>query len=102
LDASVDERGGVEPIATVHHAVARGVDALESADERGDVGVAGVAVPALDVAVGQDGVVRAEQAQLEAARTGVDDEDAHVPALPRPRPVADVREAPAVLTPPRP
>ena len=50
-----------------------GIDTRKGANEVCDLRVLGVAVPPLDVAVGNHLVVGSQEAQLEAGRPGVDD-----------------------------
>ncbi len=72
----IDDRGADEPAAPMHHPVAGRVKAGLGTQELAEVGVVGAAVPGVDVQR-RDGLVRrAEHAELEAARPGVDDEDA--------------------------
>jgi hypothetical protein len=59
----------------VHHPVTDGID-RKAAQELAELGVLGPAVPLIEIKGRGDLVGRAEHAELEAARPGVDDKDA--------------------------
>jgi hypothetical protein len=74
-DRRVDEDGIGERRPPVDDTVADRVDPAERADRGGDVGGIDRAARRRYVGRGADRVVRLEEAQLEAARPRVDDED---------------------------
>ncbi len=79
-NAVVDQDRGGEAVATVYHPVADGTGiggAAEAINECDKFLARRLAVPWLHVQRRFDAVTRAEQAQLQAARTGVNDQDAH-------------------------
>ena len=73
----IDDCRRLQVRTAVHDAVADGINPGQAVQERGEGGGGSAGIPVPDFGGGQDLIRRIEQAQLEAARPRVDDEDVH-------------------------